>query len=82
MFYGGFLEGGELLLSTVTCLAGMTGKRGGGCCIRQEGGAFCGVSSCTVLPQWLQVKRQMRESLRKMGTGRLPVNVKPFAVQV
>lgn len=35
-------------------------------------------SSCTVLPQWLQVKWQIHESLHKLEIGRHPVNAKPF----
>lgn len=35
-----------------------------------------------VLPQWLQVKWQMHESPHETGTGRPPVNAKPFSVQL
>lgn len=35
-----------------------------------------------VLPQWLQAKWQRRESLHETGTGRHPVDAKPFSVQL
>lgn len=35
-----------------------------------------------VLPQWLLVKWQTAESLRETGTGRHPVDSKPFSVQL
>lgn len=70
---------GFFIFYQLSCLAGLTGKgrwfaesgREGGCLLWSQ-------SSCTVLPQWLQMKWQIHESLQKMGTGRRPVNAKPF----
>ena len=65
-------------LSTVTCLAGMTGRgvavSGGGEGVPLVEAEFLH----RVLPQRLQVKWQMHVSLRQTGTGRHPVDAKPF----
>lgn len=72
------LQGERLLwvLSTVTCLAAMTRRQGGGVPFVESG------FPCRVLPQWLQAKWQRRESLHETGTGRHPVDAKPFSVQL
>lgn len=80
-FSGGRLSvlGGERLvcvLSAITCLAGMTRRRGGGGYLLWSQGSY------TVLPQWLQVKWQRRESPCETGTGRHPVDAKTFSVQL